>query len=96
MTNRSSRLPGYQTQSSDTSYEAEQILLEGYRSMSVAEKLRHISALNRAGYALALAGIRARHPDARDREILLRQAALRLDRETMVRLFGWDPETEGY
>jgi hypothetical protein len=96
MKNDPTRPSGYQTQSSDTSFEAEQILIEGYRKMSIAEKMRRIAALNRAGYALSLAGIRARHPNTSDREILLRLAALRLDRETMVRIWGWDPESEGY
>ena len=52
--------------------------------------------LNRAADEMALAGIRMRHPEASDRELRLRLAALRLDRGTMVRVFGWDPEREGY
>lgn len=46
--------------------------------------------------ALALAGIIARHPQASERERRLRRAALRLDRDTMVRAFGWDPAIHGY
>lgn len=51
--------------------------------------------LHDASRALARTGIRARHPDADEREIRLRLAALRLDREAMVRWFAWDPEIEG-
>lgn len=45
--------------------------------------------------AIALAGIRLRHPSASERELTLRLAALRYPRELMVRVFGWDPETRG-
>ena len=30
------------------------------------------------------------------REKFLRLASLRLDRETMIEVYGWDPEEEGY
>jgi len=36
--------------------------------------------------------VRAMYPEASEREIFLRVAARRLDRETMVRAYGWDPE----
>jgi hypothetical protein len=64
--------------------------------MSPAQKLRIVGELYDAAQMLARTGIRARHPDADEREMRLRLAALRLDRETMVRWFGWDPEIEGY
>jgi hypothetical protein len=87
---------GYRTQSSDTSPEAERILIEAYRRMPPWEKVRRVSEMTRACVELALAGIRARHPGATEQEVRLRLAALRLDRETMVRVFEWDPEKEGY
>jgi len=31
-----------------------------------------------------------------EREVRLRLASLRLDREVMVTVFGWDPHEEGY
>jgi len=31
-----------------------------------------------------------------ERELRLRLAALRLDRETMIGVFNWDPEVQGY
>jgi hypothetical protein len=83
-------------QSPDTSRAAERIQIEAWRRMSPAQKLRVVGELYDAAQALARAGIRARHPDAGEREIRLRLAALRLDRETMIRWFGWDPEIEGY
>lgn len=64
--------------------------------MSAAEKLAIVSQLTAAAEELARAGIRERYPDAREREIELRLAALRLDRETMIRVFDWDPALRGY
>jgi hypothetical protein len=84
------------TQSPDTDPAVEERQLEAWRRMTPAEKLRIVSELVRASEELALAGIRERHPQAKDRELELRLASLRLDRETMVRWLGWDPEREGY
>lgn len=81
----------------DTSPEAEEILLEGYRRMSAEEKLQRLVDLHRVARRLALARIREWYgPNLSDREERLRLAALRLDRKTMMDLFDWDPEVEGY
>src|SRR5580692_1470131 len=37
-------------------------------------------------------GVRSRYPEASEREIFLRSAALRLPRDLMIRAYGWDPE----
>ncbi|MCA8978022.1 MAG: hypothetical protein KDC98_25070 [Planctomycetes bacterium] len=42
--------------------------------------------------AFAEAGIRRSHPGADDREVCLRRAARTLDRETMVKVYDWDPD----
>lgn len=42
---------------------------------------------------MAESGIRAAHPEASEREIFLRAAALRLPRDLMIRAYLWDPET---
>lgn len=84
-------------QSSDTPPEIEEIILEGYRRMSPAEKLSIVGDLNQAAQEMALARIRAQYgPNLTEREEQLRLGALWLDRDTMVRVFGWDPEIEGY
>lgn len=81
----------------DTSPEVEAVLVEGYRRMSPQRKLQRVAALNRALEELASARIRARYGDALPpREMRLRLAALRLDRDTMRRVFGWDPVERGY
>jgi hypothetical protein len=93
---RTQERPRVTTQSRDTDPAVEARQLEAWRRMTPAEKLHVVSELVRASEELALAGIRQRHPHATGRELELRLAALRLDRETMVRWLGWDPEREGY
>lgn len=70
--------------------------LDAYRRMTPAERLRVACELSVACRELARAGIRSRHPGAPEAEIRLRLAALTLDRETMIRLFDWDPRQRGY
>lgn len=84
------------TQSSDTHPAVEERQLESWRQMGPAGKLRIVHELLRATEELALAGILSRHPEAGPRELELRLAALRLDREIMVRWLDWDPAREGY
>jgi len=88
---RAKRLP-----LSDTSPEAERVLIDLYRRMPPSRKLKQVLDLNRTVELLALANIRRRHPDAGERELRLRLGSRWLDRETMRRVFGWDPEVEGY
>jgi len=85
------------TQSIDTSPEIEALLIEAYRRMSPAEKLAKVCDLNRTVRLLAEARLRATYgPEISEREVRLRLASLTVDRETMIRAFGWDPEVEGY
>ena len=43
-----------------------------------------------------MAGLRRRYPQAGEDELRRRFAALVLDRDTVMRVYGWDPEVEGY
>ena len=86
----------YKTQSSDTSRAIEEKLFEAYRRMSSSEKLRRIGELGQLAESVALAGLRARYPNADERELRLRLAARQLPREMMIAAFGWDPKVEGY
>ena len=84
-------------EASDTPPEVEEILLEGYRRMTPAERLARALDLGRAVQQLALARIHERFgAGLSEREARLRLAALWLPRETMVEVFGWDPEIKGY
>ena len=81
----------------DTPADVEEIWIQGWRRMSGEERLLRAFDLTESIRALAAARIRAEYgPDLSDRELRLRLGALWLDRETMVRVFGWDPEVEGY
>jgi len=81
----------------DTPPEIERILIEGYRRMSPAEKLQRVCDLNHMVETMAAARIRQQYgPDISERELELRLAALRLDRETMIEVFDWDPAEKGY
>jgi hypothetical protein len=85
------------TQSPDTPAEIEQRLVEEYRRMSPGQRLMMAMEMNRAVQQMAAARIRAQYgPDLPERELQLRLAALWIDRDTMVRAFGWDPRAEGY
>jgi hypothetical protein len=82
--------------SADTRPEVARILLEGYRRMSPAEKLQRACDLSQATRQMAAARIRGMYPGADERQVRLRVAALTLGRDTMVRVFGWDPDKEGW
>lgn len=81
---------------SDTHPKVEAFILDGYRRMSVAEKMARVVAMSRAVQQLGLVDVRRAHPDATDRELSLRLASRRLDASTMRRAFGWDPNVEGF
>jgi hypothetical protein len=81
---------------SDTSPEAERILIEGYRRMTPTQKLQRVESLNRALLLLQKARIRADYGEVPADEMRLRLGALRLGRETMVKVFGWDPDEKGW
>ena len=83
------------TQSPDTDPEVEAKLFDRYRQMTDAEKLAHIGELGRMAEQVALAGMQARYPDATTGENRLRLLSRRVDRTTMIRLYGWDPEEQG-
>jgi len=84
-------------QSADTPLDVEEIVLERYRQMTPQEKIAILQGLNRTAMLMALAGIQMRHgKDLPERELQIRLAALWLDRETMIKVYCWDPEVEGY
>ncbi len=85
-----------QRETKDTSPEIEKILIEGYRKMTPAEKFQRINELTIAVQQMALARITQQYPNISDREKQLRLASLWIDRETMIKVFNWDPEEEGY
>jgi hypothetical protein len=73
-----------------------QIVLERLRAMSVGERAEMVNSMNRACEALALAGIRQRHPNASPEEIRMRLGVLRIGAALMLEVFGWDVKVHGY
>jgi hypothetical protein len=81
---------------SDTDPEAERILIQLARDTPAWKKCEQIVEAIKTSRELAMAGLRARYPDAGPNELRLRLAALVLDRDIVMRVYGWDPEVEGY
>jgi hypothetical protein len=80
----------------DTPSHIQTKLVEGYRKMPPWEKMKRVNELNKAVQQLALLRIRKQYGAIPEREQQLRLASLWLDRETMIRIFNWDPHKEGY
>lgn len=80
----------------DTHPVIETLVVDGYRKMTPAQKLAIVDELTIAVQRLALNDIRRRHPLADEYEQKLRLASRWLDSATMRRVFGWDPDVQGY
>ena len=65
----------------DTSSDIEQRQIDAWRRMSPGQKAVLVVSASRAADAMAMAGIRARFPDAGPREQFLRLAILKLGYE---------------
>ncbi len=84
------------TRLTDTSDEAERVLVEAYRRMSPAQRIHRVRELIHYANELALSDIRRRHPQATERELQLRLASRRLDPALLREHFGWDVTVQGY
>jgi hypothetical protein len=82
-------------QSPDTSLALDEQMFERYRRMTPQEKLEHIGALGRRAEEVAPADLRARYPEASEAECRLRLVSRWIDRDTMIRVYAWDPEQRG-
>jgi hypothetical protein len=76
----------------DTSPEAWELLVELNRNLEPGKKLQMIFELSDSLWSLAQASVRKQYPHADEREVFLRTAARRLDRETMIKVYGFDPD----
>lgn len=74
----------------DTDAATLRMLDELYARMSPAEKLERVAELSVGANRLALAGLRARHPDLTEDELLLRLAEIRLGPELFEAAYGPD------
>jgi hypothetical protein len=76
----------------DTSTGALEVYLQLHRNMTQGQRIARIFELCDFQAALQQSSVRAMYPDADEREVFLRVAARRLDRETMIKAYGWDPD----
>jgi hypothetical protein len=74
---------------SDTDPQALEVFFTRQRTMTATEKIEAVFQQNELLRSLSEARERQLHPHATDREIFLRVLAHRLDRETMMRVYGW-------
>jgi len=79
----------------DTHPAVERMMLAHWARATPAQKLARMFAMGQTVNELARADLRLRYPAATPREIDLRLRSRSLDRETMIRVFGWDPELHG-
>jgi hypothetical protein len=75
----------------DTDPKAFAVFIAQQRDMSASDKILAVFQLNELLWQMAEAQERHLRPEADDREIFLRLAARHLDRETMLRVYGWYP-----
>ncbi|MBI3668032.1 MAG: hypothetical protein HY236_17675, partial [Acidobacteria bacterium] len=62
------------------------------RRMTASEKTECVMEMSDMLLRLSLADVRLLYPHASEREIFLRMAARRLDRDLMLRVYGWHPD----
>jgi hypothetical protein len=74
----------------DTSPEMWKIFIDLQRKLTPSQKLETVFGLSDSLWSLSQASVRQRFPDADDREVFLRTAARRLDRDTMRKVFDFD------
>lgn len=78
--------------SDDTSGEAERLQVRVWRSLSSLERARLIAGASRAARAMALAGLRDRHPDASERELVAQLALITAGPALAARVY---PDLDG-
>ncbi|NOT30152.1 MAG: hypothetical protein HOP15_06875 [Planctomycetes bacterium] len=86
--------PGYRTQSEDTTYAAERILFERWRTLRLDEKAALVARASRDLHTLCLAGLKHRLPEASARELEIRAMALKYGKELVQRVLGIDVPDE--
>jgi len=66
-----------------------------WRRATPEQKLERMFGMARLVNDLARSELRQRFPQASERDVTLRLASRVHDRETMIRVFGWDPDVQG-
>ena len=76
----------------DTDPRAMEVWLALQRRMPPGDKIVVVMEASALLLSMYEAGVRLQYPEATDREILLRTASRHLNRDLMIRAYGWDPE----
>jgi hypothetical protein len=76
---------------SDPDPKALEVFIDFERRMSPAEKTAGVFQMHEMIWRTKQAHERQAHLEAGEREIFLRLASHHLDRQTMIRVYGWDP-----
>ena len=84
------------TLSSDTTPEAENVLLELLRRAPVWKRLQMVDQMWEMLRLLTMADLRRCYPNADENELKRRLAARIFSPEEIVAAYGWDPEPEGH
>src|SRR5713226_5941270 len=80
------------TRYADTTPQAMEVLLDLHRKMPASRKVASVFEWSETLFRLSLANVRQQYPEATDREVFLRMAARHLDRDLMIRAYGWHPD----
>ena len=75
----------------DTDPQALEVFLRLHSEMTPGQRAARIFELSAFQENLQRSSVRSMYPAAGERELFLRVAARRLDRQTMIRVYGWDP-----
>lgn len=81
---------------SDTPQSVDEFVADRWRGLSASQRFELVAALNESCEQMAAAGVRLRHPSAGEGEVQRRVVALRLGRDLMIDVYGWDPDIEGW
>lgn len=74
----------------ETRPEVRQRLVEGWRAMPSEQKAALVQAWSADVRAVALAGVRERHPDATEGELRMRLGVLLYGEELIREAYGWE------
>ena len=77
---------------SDTDPRAMAVWVSLLRNQSAADKIAAVFELTALAWDMAERGVRSHYPNASEREVFLRTAALHLSRDEMIRAYQWDPQ----
>ncbi|MEJ7599758.1 MAG: hypothetical protein WKG01_17760 [Kofleriaceae bacterium] len=80
---------------SDTPDDIHRRMIERWRAATPDEKLDRMFGMAEMVNELSRARVRQQYPDATPREVQLRLASRVLPRETMIVVWGWDPDVQG-